>query len=369
MSFNSNYIASRVFYDITVSNLNTKLTTNPELNFNETRQNPFVYNPQQYYLSIVRFSLDTCSLPIFVPTIQSNQPDPNLTIYSVSMSYDSTIIQHNIVFYPQDLTQPLPNGPSKNLTGLQTFTDYYYVYNYAWWINIVNNALSTCFATLQSTYSGTLPTSNAPYFTWSTINNTATLVSDVAGYNMASSDYIGLFFNNALYQLFSSLPCKSYDLNSIYGLNYQIYTNSYGLAATEELTSYTAYLCAQEYSTISVWNPVLSIVFTSNTMPLVSEQLSAPILYVNGSTIQSTNTSVIQNIITDFESNDGQYKPNLIYQPTVFRYKDLLGSTPLNSIDIRCYWKNRTGSLIPFVLNSGCSATIKIMFALKGTEN
>jgi hypothetical protein len=285
------------------------------------------------------------------------------------MSYDGTIIQQNIVFYPQDLTQPLPSGPSKNSTGLQTFTNYYYVYNYEWWINLVNNALSTCFASLQSTYSGTLPTSNPPYLTWSTIYNTATLVSDVAGFNNASSNYIELFFNNALYQLFSSLPSMMYDYNSTFGLNYQISTNAYGLASTEELTTYTAFTVPQEYSTISVWNPVLSIVFTSNTMPIVSEQLSAPIIYLNGSTIQSTNTSVIQNIITDFESNDGQYKPNLVYQPTIYRYKELIGSSPLNSIDIRCYWKNRIGNLIPFVLNTGCSATMKIMFCLRGTQN
>ena len=80
MSFNSNHIAERLYYDILASNLNTKSSTNPILTFQETRAKPFIYSPQNYYLSIVRFSLDTCSLPIFVPTIQANQPSRSNSI-------------------------------------------------------------------------------------------------------------------------------------------------------------------------------------------------------------------------------------------------------------------------------------------------
>ena len=125
----------------------------------------------------------------------------------------------------------------------------------------------------------------------------------------------------------------------------------------------------QEYSTISVWNPVMSMVFTSNTMPIVCEQLSAPLIYLNGVTIQSTNNSNIANIITDFEANDAIYKPLLVYQPTIYRYKELIGNSPLSFIDISCFWKSRSGNLIPFYLNAGCSASIKLMFCLIGTQN
>jgi hypothetical protein len=302
-----------------------------------------------------------------VPTIQANQPDYNLTIYSVSMTYNDQTVQTYIQFIPQDLTQPVPSKPNTTQTGLQSFCEYYYVYNYEYVISLVNTTLATCFASLLSAC-GSLPTSNVPYFKWDNTNLVATLITDQAGFNNSSNDFIGLYMNNALYQLFSSLPMILQSTTSSTGLNYQISCNAYNIAPTTT-TTYTQQLLTQEYSTVSVWNPIMSIVFTSNTMPIVCEQLSAPLVYMNGTTIQSTNNSNIANIITDFESNDGLYKPNLVYQPYIFRYKELIGNSPLSSIDIQCFWKSRSGTLIPFYLNTGCSASLKLMFCLIGSQN
>ena len=80
---------------------------------------------------------------------------------------------------------------------------------------------------------------------------------------------------------------------SIDGLNYQISTSNYGNVNIETIDNYTAQLLVQEYSTISIWNPVMSVVFTSNTLPIVSEQLSSPLIFINGEKKQSTNISNI----------------------------------------------------------------------------
>jgi len=366
MSFNSNNIASRLYYDIMLSNLNTRTSANPILTFQETRSNPFVYCPQNYFLSIIRFSLDTCSLPIFVPTIQASQSDPNLTIYSVSMTYNGYTVQTFMNFIPQDKTQSVPTPPSQTSTGLQIYCDYYYVYNYDYVIYLLNNTLESCFNSLAALT--TLPTSNIPYFKWDTSNNIATLITDQNGFNDTSDSFIGVYFNNALYQLFVSLPMILQSTASIDGLNYQISTSNYGNANTETIDNYTAQLLVQEYSTISIWNPVMSVVFTSNTLPIVSEQLSSPLIFINGEKKQSTNISNIANVITDFEANDGIYKPSLVYQPYVYRYTEMIGNSPLSSFDITIYWKTRYSELIPFKLNAGCTATIKMMFTLKNTQ-
>ena len=365
MSFNSNHVASRLYYDIMLSNLNSTTSASPIITFNETRSNPFVYCPENYFLSIIRFSLDTCSLPIWVPTIQGIQSDPNLTIYSVSMTYNGYTVQTYMNFIPQDKTQTTPVAPSQTSTGLQIFCDYYYVYNYDYVIYLLNNTLETCFNSLAALTA--LPTSNISYLKWDTTNNIATLISDQNGFNDTSDDYIGVYFNNALYQLFVSLPMTLQSTTSSNGLNYQISTSNYGNANTENIDNYTAQLVVQEYSTISVWNPVMSVVFTSNTLPIVSEQLSAPLVFINGLTKQSTNISAIANVLTDF-ATDGIYKPSLLYQPYVYRYIEMIGNSPLSSFDITIYWKNRYSELIPFQLNAGCTATIKMMFTLKNTQ-
>ena len=47
-----------VYYDIVSTNFQSTTTEEPFLRFNETRTNPVIQNTGDYYLSIVRFSLD-----------------------------------------------------------------------------------------------------------------------------------------------------------------------------------------------------------------------------------------------------------------------------------------------------------------------
>jgi len=149
--WNSKNLVSRVYFDVTVSNLNsTSITSNPYLKLTETRSIPFDQNPSRYFFSIVRFSLDKNISPIFVPTIQAIQSDDILTIYSLSMTYNNITLQSYIKFIPQDTTQSLPTASSNTSTGLQVFTDYYYVYNCETIIYVMNNTLTSCFNSLAS---------------------------------------------------------------------------------------------------------------------------------------------------------------------------------------------------------------------------
>jgi hypothetical protein len=133
---------------------------------------------------------------------------------------------------------------------------------------------------------------------------------------------------------------------------------------------YTALQIVQEYSTLALWTPITSIVFTSNTLPIVANQVSAPLLFFNGQKFQSGgNNSNIAQVITDFVASEGIYKPNLVYTPTAeYRLVSLVGNTPLYNLDIEVFYRNRTGELIPFRLGSGNTATIKILFTRIGSN-
>ena len=358
---------SRVYYDLNITNINTITSSNPQLKFSQTYATPILDMPKNYYMSIIRFSLDTSSLPVFFPTIQRSQPDPNLTIYSVSMVYNGFVSQAYIEYIPQDQTQPTPPSPSSNLNKFQSFVPYYYVYNYSYLIQLINNTLITCFNNLAKQI--TLPTANIPYIQWNNQTNCATLVSDNDGFNNSIANPIALYMNNAMYQLFSSFPMYIYSTSSTQGLNYRISCNSYGNAPTQNMGEYTGLLCSQEFSTISLWSPISSIVFTTNTLPVRKELVSAPSIFLNGVSYQQTDNNIISSTVADFEASDLTYKPYLVYQPNIFRYIDLEGDSPLSTIDIRCFWKNNLGELIPFYLNSSESASMKIMFCLKQTQN
>ena len=377
----------KLYYDIQVSNVNNNNTLPPVLSFIETRNTPFLYESGKYFLSIIRFSLDTPNLPVFIPTIQAApNTDINLTIYSVTLQWtnpeDTTqtfTVQKFIRYIPQSNISEIPPNPTQTSNDLQYNTgNYYNIYNYQYFIYLINLQLTAAFTELLTqveTAELALPTIQSPVLSWNTDNNTAVLNCDVLGYSTSSQNYIKIYFNTALSQLFSSFPVLINSVTSYEGLNAQIITDSYNNANVIQYPpykpTYDAIQVFQEFSTVALWNPITSIVFTSNTLPIVSNQVSTPVLYLNGiQTGSNGNNALINQVITDFISNDGVYKPQLVYEPSAqFRYIELLSNRPLNTFDLQVFWKDRNGVLIPFYLSSGCTATIKVLFTKKSSSN
>jgi hypothetical protein len=378
MSGNQNNTPEKLYYDIQLTNLENNGLAPPILNFIETRNVPFLYDADQYYMSIIRFSLDTPNLPVFIPTIELNQPDINLTIYKVSLQWVNPVnplqvftSTSPVIFIPQSKVASLPPPPSVN--GIQyNGGNYYNIYNYQYFIYLINEAFITCFNQLNASVIGAglvLPTDYYPVLSWDTSNNTAIVNCDVLGYSTVASNYIKIFFNTALAQLFSSFPVI---INSGTGdLNAQIITNSFSNSNIIQYPPYNpeydAIQVFQECSTIALWTPITSIVFTSTTLPIVSNQVSTPIVFNGQSQFGGNgNNSLVNQLITDFISDDGIYRPNLVYQPSAqYKWIQLMGKRPLSTFDLQVYWKDRLGQLNPFYLSSGSTATIKILFSKK----
>lgn len=383
MSFTNYTSPEKLYYDIQVSNLENNNLPPPILNFIETRNNPFIYEADQYYMSIVRFTLDTPNLPVFIPTIQPNQSDINLTVYSVSLQWTNPVApfqtftqQTYIEYIPQNLNSTLP--PPTNITEnkLQyNLGGYYNIYNYQYFIYLINNALTKCYNDLNTQVTGAglvLPSSHAPVMSFDTTTSTAIMNCDVLGYSTSATNQIKIFFNTSLAQLFSSFPVLIVAISSPLGLNAQLITDSYQDTNVIQYPPYAPTFNAiqvfQEFSTVALWTPITSIVFTSNTLPIVSNQVSTPIIYNNNFQIGNNgNNALINQLITDFVSNDGVYKPNLVYEPYRYRYIQLLSNRPLTTFDLQVYWKDKQGALIPFYLGAGCSATIKVLFTKKSS--
>jgi hypothetical protein len=121
---------------------------------------------------------------------------------------------------------------------------------------------------------------------------------------------------------------------------------------------------SQEQGTTASWSPILSVVFTSNTLPIEANQVSTPVIFSdNQNIVLGGNNADFSNVITDIVSEDGNYRPNLVYNPSAeYRMISLKGNRPLYSIDLNIYYKITTGELIPLKLFSGESVTLKLMF-------
>jgi hypothetical protein len=120
----------------------------------------------------------------------------------------------------------------------------------------------------------------------------------------------------------------------------------------------------QEFSTTINWTPVESIVFVSNTLPIVSNQLASPLIYNENQIISGNgNNARFAQVITDIISNEQSYKPSLLYNPTAeYRMISLTGNQPLTNVDISVFWRNKLGNIIPLNLLSGGSCSLKFLF-------
>ena len=78
-----------IYYDCTIRNfLNSTTPESNQLTYVDQRSGSIITKCSDYEFSIVRFHCDSFSLPVFFCSIQPNQSDPNLSIYSLTIEYD-----------------------------------------------------------------------------------------------------------------------------------------------------------------------------------------------------------------------------------------------------------------------------------------
>lgn len=378
MSSNEIIQQDNIYYDICVSNLVTINQKPPILQFIETRNSPFIAQCEDYYMSIIRFTIDMPTLPLFIPTIQPNQTDPNLTTYSITLSVNVGGIIYSqeeyVIYSPQLQTLTMPLPPSKTSNGLQdNSTDYYQVYNYNWFIYLLNQTFYTCYTNLANQVTlagGIIPSTYAPQMIFNSETKIFSLVVPDSGYNYFSgkinANDINIYFNPATFGLFFTLPFNLVYLNTAQNIQILSFTPLTSQSYVGQYNSFDAYIINEEYSSVSTWTPITSLVFTSQTLPVVSTNVSTPAIYINGSVFNQNGASNVSNIVSDFVADSGNYRDSLEYLPSAqYRYLSLLGNKPINTIDFQVYYKDRLGSLSPVYLGSGCTATIKILFSRK----
>ena len=371
-----------MYFDVLSTNTASINTEPPVFSFTETRSTPFLSNPSQYEMSVVRFTVDTQTLPVLIPVIQPDQGDINLTEYSVTLEYEYNGVvyfsQAFIEFQPQDSSAVLPSPPNTTANGLQDLsTGYYNVYSYSYFTYLVYLAFENAYSSLveQLTAVGMAdPDTYPPFIIWDGTSSTATMYTAIDWYNLNSDSQIKIYMNAPLYALFSSLPARMAGYTGVSaGRHAQIYsvavgsTNVINFWPADDPThagTPTNFICTySEYSVVSQWSPYVSFVFTSQQLPIVPNQVSTPIIYLNGSYVQSGAGNATVNIITDLATENAIYKPSVYYVPSAeYRMVSLNGNSPLYTIDIQVWCKLRTGVLVPFRLGSGGSCSLKILF-------
>lgn len=369
---------THIYYDLTLTNFSSTTSGNIPIEFREARNSPFVSKAKDYYLSVVRFQIDSYGLPSYMANIQPNQNNRDLMIESVTLEADiagvKTAYQTFLQWIPRNESAKIPVPPNQTETGFQDLsTDYYFGNHFGYFCDLVNIALGQSYLALKTAHAATFPSppNLPPFLYWNSDSLKAVMYANEAEFNPSQVNRINIYFNRPLYAFFNSFKSIANTTTATSGRNYLLLmdTDQYNGKNQETINSSVYIKLEQDWSTIANWTPVASVVFTSSTLPIVPSQQSAPLVYNEGQLLTNSNNSNFARILTDIASNDLVYKPNLLYVPSAeYRFVDLTTDSPINNIDVQVFWKDRFGILRPMYLLSGISCTMKIMFQKKGQE-
>lgn len=323
-----------IYIDLLLTNtIQTNNNDRVKVQFMLNQSQPILKNTDGYQMSIIRFSLNTETLPIFIPMMKNETE----TIYSLTMEYNEFIFQAYMNFIPQN-ENPIDNDEK------------YYIYSYQYVVYLVNQCFKDCYTGLNNLIS--LSGIDVPYMIFDTDTQKCSIKINSTDYGYDETNKINIYMNGAMYSLFSSLPASL--INGTDGMDYQL----------NNLISQDNELLTQDYKTIQIWNPVSSIIFTSNLLPIY-ETTTPPIqIYTNGQISNNSTSYNFLNIMTDFIGNDLTFTPFIQYSPNIVRYISLKPKSLIRNIDLNVFWLNKNdGKLKPLYLIPGGSCSVKLFIS------
>jgi hypothetical protein len=366
----SNTSDTHIYLDLDiVNNSQSNNTPPPLLRFEETRNSSFLPgDSSEYFVSILRFSVQTGNeIPVFIPRIETGpeQMDVNKTVYNLTVEHNGRNKTVPLIWEPWDLseTPPIPPVLKQDIKNR-----YYYMTNFAEFLPMMNKALKEAWSITEP------KKDNAPFIDFDPDSCKFIMNADV--------DFVvngtNIYFNTSLYELLCSFPAKFLGYSGDKNYRLQFFNNrdintkpiyKPSESGKCQVVDYNALQMFQEIATVPLWSPVRSIVFTSSLLPIKATNTSAPKMFNDSGTnpnITSSGAPNLANIITDIEvgiSATNQYRPNILFSiESEYRLIDMYSMINLNRIDITVYWKSSYGDLIPLHLNSGCSASLKLLF-------
>jgi hypothetical protein len=240
---------------------------------------------------------------------------------------------------------------------------------------MINKALSTAFTNLSAQFpANTFATTTAPFLDMDFDTYKFVLYAETNFYKQDQLQPILIYFNSRLHELFVGLrnTFMTYEGNKNYKMTVlDPRGTSMRLVKLANGTTYTFIQSQQEICSISLWNPVASIVFCSSLLPVVPTQTAKPNVISNQTNNFSSggDNSNLTNILSDFEiavDASNQYRPFILYAPGAeYRLIDLFSGNDLNRLNIQVFWKDHFGNLNPLFVPPGCAARMKLMFRRK----
>ena len=308
----------------------------------------------------------------------AGDPAPIITLpYTCSYTYTPALpgairtasVTQTLQWEPQTTDASPPAAP---LIGQDMSAVAYYMYDYSWFVYLLNKTLALAWKRIQAAaalYPNPDPLNNIdmiqpPQVSYVPARQSFTITfSEAMTQPTPGTAFASIVFGEQLANLLV-LP-STYATNGDATLLWSSGTVSAETAQGRLLTVTSDYP-----ATANAWSPIASLVFQSSTLPVRAEIVSPVSQYGTTSSAPTSNadTSQILSDVVPAFSDAADWNANIIlYSPTVLRWVDLNDQTgALTTLNFSIAWRNAlTGAIIPLTLNPAASFYVKFLLQRK----
>lgn len=308
---------------------------------------PIVEIPEDYYFSVIRFSIPTQSTPLMIGQVSGGV---NNTIWSVTIQNGLTENQQFIQWIPSDINIPNTNEA------------YYYLYKYTPFITMINNALITAFNNVFPIPGSRLP----PYFQLEVESGRMSLIAQQQFYetNVGNTN---IFVNYPLTSFIDGIPKNRIGFTQPNGKDFQIIVannrnNWYNPSDIVPVSPPEFLRVEEEYPCLSNWNGFKSLQISSNLLPIRKEYV--PSLDSDGIL---SGMGIISDFIPILEQNASARTNVEFINSSPYRLINLYGKAPISKIDVRVDWTDKFGKSHLLYVPYNQILTMKFIFIKKST--
>lgn len=290
--------------------------------FDKTRINTILENPSSFDINVNSFRIPLEGIPLL--EFEDNK-------YFITIEFEGVSVTKPLLYVPSNVGPFVFSKP---------------VYQYAVFIEMINNALGKSFSELKI-LKPLLPATTQPYI----IEGELFSMNTEIGFISNSANPVDIFFNKELMILFSFRKFQV-NIDKYKILVQDLFTNEF----TNNGLQY--YRMTQSVPTNFLWGDFDRIAFQTSSIPLDSE-------LVGGA--QDIRRSVLTDFIIGESGNRAQ---ELIFQPSgPLRLISLNSQYPMRQIDVQIIWIDKKGKSNPLILPIGTVAYVKLAMLRKEHQN
>lgn len=325
--------------------------------YDEFLSAPVIDVPDDYYASVVRFSIPIDLIPLFSFPVDICQNNPNQSKMVIGIENAGLVQFPQFVIYsPQnDLTAPVPGLANPFFTSNQVTSDYYFIYSVVRFITMINTALA---AAVVASGIGVA----APYYYYESQTEFISLIVTPAFVATGAKIFMNSYLKNYLGSF--DFTTKNYVNTGPYLYYHDLSVIPLGMPIVAGTYQYY-----QNYNSMNLWFDVQKIIIQSNALPIVAEfspSFSNPQIYGTNAINSSAN---LQPILTDYAlafNNISDFSSIVTYIPEPqYRLINMRGSTALSRIQLSFSWLSRNGTSYPLYVSPNKTVSVKLGFFKK----